>query len=224
MARALLIVTLLMARLCVNSQQLAQVAFSDATTLISFGFLTNDNVVIKISGDGNIVEYGQLLETYRTGYRPGALQPYNGRVDYYGVEADSILNGKIKSIGITFFTYYGSYEIEEKRGKLRTIGTALLDYYNNFENQSLRGKLKNAGRTELQYYSNFDNEIFRGKLKMVGNTPITWYSNFEQKFKQGKIKSIGTLNYTWTDERGFQGTYMQTPMAPVINGVMYIVM
>ncbi len=224
MTRLTIAIAFLFFTLNTFSQQLSQVSFNGATTFSSFSFRTDQQVIIKISEYGNVLEWGTELETYRYNYYPGRLQPFMGRIDYYGTEGDSIMKGKLKSIGTTFLTYYGMYETEEKRGKIRSIGSCFLDYYGKYDNESLKGKLRYAGSVQLEYYTSFENEAVRGKLKSVGTNPITWYSTFDERLKVGKIKTIGQLNYTWTDSRGFQGSWQSIPMAPVINGITYIVM
>jgi hypothetical protein len=224
MTRRLLTLPILFIALSTWSQQLTHVTFSGATTLSSFAFTTDQQIIIKISEDGRLLEWGTEYERYRYNYYPGKLHPYIGRVDYYGPEYDSLLRGKVRSIGTCFISYYGAYETAAKAGKLRSIGSAQLDYYAEYDNQALRGKLKFAGSVLLDYYTFFENEAFRGKLKSVGTNRITYYSTFDDRLKTGKIKSIGSLVYTWTDGRGFQGTWQSLPMAPSINGVTYIVM
>ncbi|MBC7875128.1 MAG: hypothetical protein H7Y01_14085 [Ferruginibacter sp.] len=224
MPRLILFLSLILAGSCSWSQQLSHVQFSGASTLSSFAFTTDQQIIIKISEDGKVLEWGTEWERYRYNYYPGKLQPYMGRVDYYGPESDSVFRGKIKSIGTTFLNYYGISETPEKMGKLRSVGSTFLEYYSNYDNQSKKGKIKFAGNTLLDYYSSFENEAVRGKLKLVGNNPITYYSTFDDKLKIGKIKSIGSLNYSWTDNRGFQGSWQMAPMAPSINGISYIVM
>ena len=224
MNRLLFSIVSLLVSLSVYTQQLTQVSFNGASTLSSFSIRADQGVLIKISDDGRVLEWGTEWESYRYDYRPGRLQPFMGRIDYYGPEADSINRGKLKSVGTTFLTYYGMYETDDKKGKLRSIGSCFLEYFNNYENQVLRGKIKWVGTIQLEYYSAFENEAVRGKLKMVGNNIITYYSTFDEKLKIGKIKTIGPLHYTWTDNRGFQGSWQSIPMAPVINGVTYIIM
>jgi hypothetical protein len=53
---------------------------------------------------------------------PGMLKPYMGRVEYYSNQTDSILNGKVRSIGITNITYYGSSQKNEYAGKVKMLG------------------------------------------------------------------------------------------------------
>jgi len=207
------------------SQQLRQVNFSGGATLSFFSFLVDNDVLIRINEEGKLLEWGIEPVVQRFNYFLPKLQPYMGRVDYYGKEADSASRGKIKSIGTCVFTYYSRYETAEKIGKLRSIGSVLLDYYNDFDNKAFRGKIRFLGSQVLEYYSSLEDESFRGKIKAIGNTDITYYSIFDDKLNKGKIKSIGSAVYTWyslfdrTEYRGGMksGSYRQT-----IGGVTYI--
>lgn len=216
---------LLLSQIQVHSQELAQVTFSQGTTLSYISFVTNGDVLIRVSPDGNIMEWGTELQSLRNSdYYAPKLQPYMGRIEYYGQEADSVFRGKLKAIGTAMITYYGSYETPEKIGKLRSIGTMIFDYYSQYDDKELRGKLKLAGTLPLEFYNSFDEQSLRGKLKAVGNSPITYYSSFEDRMVKGKIKSIGSIGYAWYTSldlgRGGAlktGTYRQS-----IGGVTYI--
>ena len=209
------------------SQELSYVTFSGGTTFSSFSFTTDQQIIIKISDDGKVLEWGNQQEAGRYYGTPGKLQPYMGRVDYYGTEADSISKGKVKSIGTCNFTYYGAFETAEKAGKIKSIGRTSLDYYSNYDNQAFRGKLKFAGNTMFSYYANYDNEAFVGKLKSVANTTLTYYSTFDDKLIRGKIKSIGSFNYAWYssfDSRMYQGGLKSGALFQNVNGVVYTIM
>ncbi|HEU5167263.1 MAG TPA: hypothetical protein VFU29_17085, partial [Chitinophagaceae bacterium] len=91
-----------------NSQTLKFVTFSQGSEFSSLAFITSQKIIIKISQDGKVVEWGNEMEPGRFYSEPGRLQSYMGRVEYYEKQFDSILNGKIKSIGVTSITYYGS--------------------------------------------------------------------------------------------------------------------
>jgi hypothetical protein len=207
------------------SQQLNQIRFSAGSSLSSIAFRTDQDVLIRISDGGNILDWGVERQSIRYNIYAPDLQPFMGRVDYYGPEADSIFMGRIKSIGTCMITYYGAYEAPEKAGKLRSIGTVLFDYYDNFVNAAYRGKIRFAGSQVLEYYSTIDNEAYIGKLRKVGNTVITYYSSFDDKLVQGKIKSIGMANYSWYtsfDRMEYRGGLKSGNYRQTINGVTYI--
>jgi hypothetical protein len=208
------------------AQELSQVIFSGGTTLSSFSFITDQKVVIRISEDGRLLEWGTDPGTGRYNYYTGRLQPYLGRVDNYAQsEYDSVLRGKVKSIGTCVLKYYGAADEKSKAGKLKSIGGVSLDYFANYENTLNKGKLKSAGYNILDYYSASENEALRSKLKSVGNTQITYYSTFDDKMIKGKIKSIGTFSYSWytsNDRKEFQGALKSGPTSQNINGVTYL--
>ncbi len=210
-----------------QSQELSQVKYSNGSALTSFSFITDQKIVIRISDDGKIVEWGNLWDKGYYNYYPGKLQQYMGRVEYYGAEGDSINIGKVKSIGTCFITYYGSFEIPTNAGKVKTIGRTNLNYYTNFENEAFTGKLKSAGNTALNYYSSFDNEAIIGKPKSIGFNQITYYTTFDDKVLQGKIKSIGNMKYTWygsTDRREYRGALKSPATEQIIGGINFIVL
>ncbi|TMI72054.1 MAG: hypothetical protein E6H09_11030 [Bacteroidetes bacterium] len=224
--KSLLLFPVIFLSFIASGQQLSQVMISGGTTLTAFSVITSQKVLIRISAEGKIIEWGTDPGIGRYNYYTGQLQPYLGRVEYYGPsEYDSILRGKVKAIGTSTLTYYGSSENEAKKGKLRSIGSLQLDYFLDFENKDNKGKLKSIGYAALDYYSSFDNESFRNKLKTVGNTTLSWYSSFDDKLVKGKIKTIGTFNYTWYsshDINGYGGLKSGLT-AQNVNGVLYII-
>jgi len=225
MIKYYLATAILVFSLNIQAQLLTQVSFSEGTSLSSFSFLTDQKVVIRISAEGNVVEWGTDPGVGRYNYYTGKLQPFMGRVDNYPATSyDSVLRGKVKSIGTCALTYYGSSEPETKRGKIKSIGSLQLDYF-SYESMDNKGKLKLAGTTQFNYYPSVENDAFRGKLKSVGNTVINWYSSFEDKLIKGKIKSIGSFNYTWYsshDLNGYGGL-KSGALTQLVNGITYII-
>jgi len=216
---------LLLPAIITYSQQLSQVSFAGGTTLTSIAFSADQGVLIRVSEEGRIIEWGIEVKSLRYDYYAPALQPFPGKVNYYGQEGDSISRGKIKSIGTTIITYYGPYETAEKIGKIKSIGSLSFDYFSQYENTSLKGKIKQAGNLALDYYGAYENEGIRGKLKSVGNSSITYYSSFDDKAIRGKIKSIGGVSYTWYTslEPGKIGGALKTgSYRQNINGITYI--
>ena len=122
MKRLLLLLTPILIYSTGYSQTLKFVSFSGGAEFSSLSFITNQKIIIKISQDGNVLEWGNEMEPGRFYSEPGRLQPYMGRVEYYVKQFDSILNGKLKSIGITSITYYGSTEKSAQVGKVKSIG------------------------------------------------------------------------------------------------------
>lgn len=207
-----------------SAQELNQIYVSSGSDISSFSFLTDQKIVIRISTDGKLLEYGTDPGTGRYNYYSGKLQPFMGRIDYYPpTERDSLLRGKVRSIGSCMITYYGAYEQASRAGRIRSLGSLQFDYV-GVENMYNQGKLKSIGYTQVDFYAGSENEAFRGKLKTIGNTSVTWYSSFEDKSIRGKIKSIGSYSYAWyaSYDRGYGGMKSGSPMQNV-NGVTFLV-
>src|SRR4051794_39058707 len=135
------------------SQQLKQVSFSQSFSLSWFTLSTNQNVLIRISDEGKILESGtEEHSLYNANYFAQKLIPYNGRIDYYTQGTDSTLNGKIRSIGTCYFTYYSSKDYPEKVGKIKSAGSLFFDYYRQSDDALIGGKIKNVGSNTIAYY------------------------------------------------------------------------
>ncbi len=210
-----------------NAQQLGQVTFSGGANLSYFTFRTDQGVLIRITVDGKVLEWGTEVKSLRSNdYFAPTLQPFMGRVEYFGMESDSAFRGKVKSIGTCSLTYYYSYDTDTKPGKIKTIGSVSFDYYTNFDDKDRKGKIRFAGNLVLEYYSSFDEEILRGKLKLIGSTPITYYSIFDDKLIRGKIKSIGSASYRWYtsyDQSDYRGGLKSGFYRQDIGSVTYII-
>ncbi|MES1217184.1 MAG: hypothetical protein ABUT20_16845 [Bacteroidota bacterium] len=225
MRNSFIAILFLLFAICCRSQQLSQVTFANASTLSWFSFSTDQGILIRVSDEGKILEWGTELASERSSnYYAPKLQPYMGRVTYFDNDIDSVIRGKIRSIGTCSFTYYGAYEVEEKRGRLKSIGRINLDYFSRYENINLKGKLRIIGSDMLDYYSQFESEGVKGKLKSIGTTTIAYNSVFEDKLIQGKVKSIGSVSFNWGTSLDIRyagslksGLYRQN-----INGIVYI--
>jgi hypothetical protein len=221
MKQIFIVISFLLFSQSMLSQKLSQVSL--ASSYISI--LIDQNVLIRITPDGKLIDWGTELVSQRNNFYDPKLQPYLGRVEYYGKESDSVFRGQVKSIGTAAITYYGRYDTETKMGKLKSIGTLMLDYYTNFDNVAVRGKLRFVGSTVLQYYSSLEDEAVRGRFKAVGSTPIMYYSSFDNRELRGKIKSIGTLTleyYSSQDRVELRGQLKSNIYRPNIGGVTYI--
>jgi hypothetical protein len=221
-----LFVVLLLITGKIYSQQLSQVTFNQASSFSWFSLAVNQSILIRISDDGKILEYGtEQVSNYNRNYIAPKLLPYAGAIDYYQHEPDSILNGKIKNIGSCYFTYYGSGDYPEKVGKIKTAGNLLFDYNRKYEDALTGGKIKSIGPDAITYYTSFDNEALKGKLKSVGTTSIQYYSSFDDPALKGKLKSIGSYRYEWSTVSSSGGfvTILKTGMQrQLINGITYI--
>ncbi len=227
MTRFCFSLSLLFLVLLARGQELSQVTFPGGTRLSYLSLLTDYEVLIRLSDDGKVLEWGIEMQSFRNNnYYAPKLQPYVGRVDYYGPESDSVSRGKVRSIGSSVITYYGAYETEEKIGKLKTIGSLIFDYYTKYDDKALRGKIRFIGNITLDYYSSFDNPDLTGKLKAIGSTEITYYSIFDDKQLMGKIKSIGPVSYSWytsLDRYGYSGGLKSGLLRQNIGNITYII-
>src|SRR6476646_5308256 len=103
------------------SHKLSQVTISGGITFSYFSFITDQNILLRVSDEGKLLEWGTELLADRGNYYDPKLQPYLGRIEYYGQEADSAFRGKVRSIGTCTFTYYGHLDESIKVGKLKSI-------------------------------------------------------------------------------------------------------
>jgi len=208
------------------AQQLSQVAFSNGAVFSWFSLLTNQNILIRISDDGKILEYGtEESSYYNKNYFAPKLVHWSGSVNYYEQTADSAYRGKVKNIGSCFFMYYSSKDYPEKVGKIKSAGNLSFDYYEKYQDALTAGKIKNIGSSAISYYTSYDNDAFKGKLKMVGQTLIEYYFSFDDALIKGKVKRIGGAYYTWytsADRREFQGAIKSGYQRQQINGITYI--
>jgi hypothetical protein len=208
------------------AQQLSQVTFSNGSVFSWFSILTNQNILIRISDDGKILEYGTEEHSYyNNNYFAPKLIHWAGSVNYYDQSTDSAYRGKIKNIGSCFFTYYPSYDNPQKAGKIKSAGSLSFDYYEKFQDALLAGKIKNIGTNTINYYTSFDNDAVKGKLKMIGTTVIAYYSSFDDTLIKGKVKSIGSARYIWytsSDRREYQGAIKSGYQRQLINGITFI--
>lgn len=156
-----------------TAQQLSQVTFSGGANFAWFSLLTNQNVLIRISANGKILEYGtEERSLYNKDYFAQKLISWSGSVTYYEQNTDSAYRGKIKNIGTCFFTYYSVHDYPEKAGKIKSAGNLSFDYYEKYQDALTAGKVKNIGTNTISYYTSYDNEAFKGKIKMIAQTPI----------------------------------------------------
>lgn len=206
-----------------TAQRLSQVRFQNGSNLTYFTIETDQGVQIRISPEGQVLEWGSEILSDRGTYYAPKLQPFAGRVEYYGGEMDSLFNGKVRSIGTTFITYYGSYEEATRRGKIKTMGPLTFDYFSPYEEKSLQGKLKQVGNLALDYYKPYDNKAYKGKLKAIGSMPITYLTEFDDQYNAGKLKSIGPVSYAWyTQFERAKGALKSNNYRQSVGGVMIV--
>lgn len=223
MQKYTIILLLLLLAFGTYAQQLGQVNFKDNGALSHFTIITDQDVLIRLSPDGKVLEWGTEVLADRGNYYAPRLQPFMGRVEYYGAESDSIFRGKVKSIGTCYLTYYGAQEEDLKRGKVKSMGMTLFDYYSRFDEKALQGKVRWIGSLALDYYRSYENEALRGKLKSIGNIPVTYYTVFDDRFNAGKLKSIGSIAYNWYSEYDrARGALKSNSYRQSIGGIMMV--
>src|SRR5687767_13665142 len=92
--RFLLVVNILLLSTAGTCQQLSQVSFLDGANLSFFSVRTEQDVLIRISEDGKILEWGTEVLSDRYNYYAPKLQPFYARVEYFEQDSDSAYKGK----------------------------------------------------------------------------------------------------------------------------------
>src|SRR6476661_7849296 len=88
------------------SQSLSKIILTETGNLTAISFDLAENVVVNVSQEGSLGDWG--IDLYKGRYemnRP-KLDPYTGRVEYYTENDNEAFRGKIKYIGKTLITYY----------------------------------------------------------------------------------------------------------------------
>ena len=102
------------------SQRLNKITISGNGSNSVYSFLLNENVILNVSQDGAIVEWGVDKYAGRpTDYIQRKLEAYGGRVEYYNQKDDSAYRGKIKFIGSIQIKYFASYDKADLVGKIK---------------------------------------------------------------------------------------------------------
>lgn len=207
------------------AQNIAQITIDNRGKEDIITFLVDESVVVNITKDGKIIDWGTEYTTPQTGVYP-RMEKYMGREEYYPSTDNEAYRGKVKYIGRTLFTYYTSDDNEALKGKVKIIGTNLLDYYTDYDDAAFKGYLKNTGSFSITYYSSFNDEFYKGKIKSVGNTMLSYYGVIDDKAYRGKIKSIDRNLFTYYssfDRPEFRGI-MKTGTPIVSSGsIKYII-
>ena len=208
------------------AQRVNKITLSDKGASTSVGVILDENVLVMVSQDGTITDWGYDKYAGRTNdYIDRKLEAFEGRKEYYNTENDNeAFRGKIKYIGKNLITYYASYEEKSFVGKIKSIGPLKVDYYTNYEDASIQGKIKSVGQLPFAYYTSFDNEAYRGKIKSTGNVSFTYYSSLDDKAYAGKVKSMNGVSFTYyssIDQSYLRGAQKTGNTIQVINGITY---
>jgi hypothetical protein len=211
----------------VFSQRLSKITISGNGNTSVFSFLLNENVVLNISQEGGIAEWGVDRYAGRPiDYIQRKLEVFGGRVEYYNEKDDSAFRGKIKFIGSTQIKYFASYDRTELIGKLKSVGSINLDYYTKIDDAMLANKVKSIGSANINYYSSFENAAIKGKIKSYGSISMTYYNSMEDKAFVGKLKTMGNSNFTYygSQERTYTpGSVKLGNQIQVLNGVTFFI-
>ena len=208
------------------AQRLAQITIDNRGNSDIISFLVDEIVMVNVSKDGKIIEWGTENNNVRTNIYPGRLVKYMGKEEYYPSTADEAYRGKVKYIGRTSFTYYTAGENEALKGKVKTIGTNVLDYYMPYDDPAFKGNLKNAGVVSFTYYRSFDNESYKGKIKTVGSTALNYYGSFDDKAYKGKVKNIDRSLFTYYssyDRKEYSGVLKTGSPIVYVGDIKYFI-
>lgn len=208
----------------VMAQRIAKVNITNSGTTESFTIGLDENVIINVSPDGNLINYGVDYFSEKV-VNYSRLEKYNGRIEMFTTTDDKSYQGKLKYIGRTGVTYYASYEDELLRGKIKSIGSLVFTYYQPFEDALLKGKIKSIGVNQIGFYNSFDNDALRGKLRAVGSTSLNYYTSFDNEAFRGKIKNIGSVNFTYypSYDRQFAGAMKTGNQTQNIGGITFLI-
>ena len=207
------------------AQKLAQITIDNRGKQDILTFLVDEFVVVNITKDGKIIDWGTEYTSPQTGVYP-KLEKYMGREEYYPSTDNEAYRGKVKYIGRTLFIYYTSDDNEALKGKVKMIGTNLLDYYTEYDDAAFKGYLRNAGPVSFTYYGSYNDEFYKGKIKSIGSTMVSYYGAIDDKAYRGKVKSIDRNLFTYYssfDRREFSGS-MKTGSPMISSGsIKYII-
>ena len=191
------------------AQNVAQITIDNRGQQDIITFLVDEAVVVNLTKDGKIIDWGTEYTSPTTGTYP-RMEKYMGREEYYPATDNEAYRGKIKYIGRTLVTYYTSDDNQSLKGKVKSVGPNLLDYYTEYDDAAFKGYVRNAGPVSFTYYASYNDEYYKGKIKSVGSTNISYYGSFDDKAYRGKVKNID----------GNVFTYYSSYDRPEFNGAM----
>lgn len=207
-------------------QHISKITLGETGNLTAISFDLDESVVVNLSQDGSIIDWGVDIYRGRGENWRNKLEDYTGKVEYYKENDNEAFRGKIKFIGRTLITYYASYDDETQRGKIKSIGPINFEYYPKYENEAYKGRLKSAGSVTFSYFQAFGNDPNSGKLKGVGSTALTYYGPFDDKSYKGKIKSIGSASYIYyssSETKELRGRLKSGSQIQPVNGIKFFV-
>ena len=217
------IVTLLI--IPATAQNVAQVTIDNMGQQDIITFLVDESVVINMTKDGKIIDWGTEYTSPTTGTYP-RMEKYMGREEYYPATDDEAYRGKIKYIGRTLVTYYTSADNETFKGKVKSIGPNLLDYFTQYDDAAFKGFIRTAGPVSFTYFSSYTDEFYKGKIKSVGSTALSYYGSIDDKAYSGKVKNIDRNAFTYYssyDRPEFNGAMKTGTPSVTSGGVKYFI-
>ncbi len=209
------------------SQRLAMVTIDNRGNADMISFLIDETVLLNITKDGYIKDWGIENTTIRNNIYPGRLDKYMGKEEFYPPSENEAYRGKVKYIGRTLISYYTASDGEALKGKVKTVGNSFFNYYTDYDDAAFKGNLKTAGSTNFTYYSSFDNQSYKGKIKAVGGVTLQYYGTIDDKAFQGKIKNIDRNTYTYYssyDRREYQGMRKTGSQSVASGGIKFFIM
>ncbi len=226
MKKAILAVIFSLSVFISSAQRIYKVTLADNGNSTITTVALDENVVINISQDGNLTEWGVDRYFGRTDNNINRkLDPYTGRIEYYTENDNEAFKGKIKFIGKTLITYYATFDNPVFSGRIKSIGNQKFEYYSNYDEVASQGKIKQLGQQTFTYYSSFDNEAYKGKLKAVGSVGVTYYSSVEDKAFAGKVKSVGGSQFVYYSsqdpQKPLRGMLKTGRQLQTLNGIIF---
>lgn len=209
----------------VFAQNLAQITIDNRGNNDIITFLVDGSIVVNISKDGKIIDWGTEYTSRVTGIYP-RLEKYMGREEYYPDADNEAYRGKVKYIGRTLFTYYTSADNEALKGKVKSIGPNILDYYRDYDDVAFRGNLKSAGPVTFTYYSSFEDQAYKGKIKSAGSTRLAYYGSVDDKAYRGKVKNVDRNLFTYYssyDRKEYSGMMKTGSQVLSSGGLKFII-
>ncbi len=210
----------------VFAQNVARITIDNRGNQDIISFLIDETVMLNMTKDGKIIDWGIEYYTVRTGIYPSRIEKYMGREEYYPSTDNEAYRGKVKYIGRTPITYYTSADGEELKGKVKSIGTNIFDYYKSYDDVAFKGDIKNVGSIPFTYYSSFEDASYKGKLKSVGGTGLTYYGTIDDIAYRGKVKNIDRnliTYYSSYDRKEYAGIIKSGSQVVYSGGIKYFI-
>lgn len=127
MKKFLFTIAVLLACMNVFSQRINKITLTDNGNANIITYALDEDVVLNISKEGNLVDWGVDRYAGRIDFMQRKLDPYTGRVEYYTENDNEAFRGKIKYIGKTLVTYFASFDNSVLVGRIKASETSNLN-------------------------------------------------------------------------------------------------